>query len=74
MLKTFEPVRKLLVRFESAFGSTNCRDLIKCDLETEEGQIFFKKNYLREQCTLFTQQAAGLTLSLIEEYLGETNP
>lgn len=73
VLKTYETVRKLLARFASEFGSTNCRDLTKCDLGTEEGQAYFKENNLKEQCAMLTQQSTRITVSLIEEHLGGTN-
>ncbi len=69
VLKTYETVRKLLATFESEFGSTNCRDLTKCDLGTDEGQAYFKENNLKEQCALYAQQATRITASLIEEHL-----
>lgn len=73
VMRTYDPVRKLLERFETACGSTNCRDLTKCDLGTDEGQKYFKENNLIEQCTGYVEEATRIALSLIEELPVQTN-
>ena len=60
-------VRKLIDMFESKFGSTNCKQLIGCDLGTEEGQNTFKSNNLIEHCRKFTEEATRMAMSIIEE-------
>ncbi len=60
-------VSKLLSTFEKRFGSTNCRQLIGCDLSTEEGQIAFETNNLVWRCKEYTEEAARMALSLVEE-------
>jgi C_GCAxxG_C_C family probable redox protein len=60
-------VRKLIQRFTEKFGSTNCRDLIHCDLGTDEGQAFFKENHLREACRDYTREATRITMQLLAE-------
>lgn len=67
VVESYSAVRKMLGMFESRFGSTNCRDLIGCDLGTEEGQDFFKSNNLREQCKQYTEEATGMASSVIEQ-------
>jgi C_GCAxxG_C_C family probable redox protein len=59
-------VRRLLEGFENRFGSTNCRQLIGCDLSTQEGQAFFKANNMRERCMGFTEEATRMALTLLE--------
>ncbi len=60
--------QKLLCRFEGQFGSTNCRQLIGCDLATEEGQRYFMENGLMEQCLQYAEAATRMAVSLIEEF------
>ena len=67
-LKTnFAVVQKLKNKFESKFGSTNCKELIGCDLGTEEGQNTFKENNLVEQCKDYTEEATKMAMSIIED-------
>jgi len=45
--ETYRRVRELMARFESRHGACLCRTLLKgCDLNTPEGQRFFKENDL----------------------------
>jgi C_GCAxxG_C_C family probable redox protein len=60
-------VRKLIDLFESKFGSTNCKQLIGCDLGTEEGRHTFMSNNLIEQCRNYTEEATRMAMSIIEE-------
>ncbi len=60
-------VRKLIDLFESKFGSTNCKQLIGCDLGTEEGRYTFMSNNLIEQCRNYTVEATRMAMSIIEE-------
>ncbi len=60
-------VRKLIQRFTEKFDSTNCRDLIHCDLGTDEGQAFFKENHLRKACIDYTREATRIVMQLLED-------
>jgi C_GCAxxG_C_C family probable redox protein len=60
-------VRKLIDLFESKFGSTNCKQLIGCDLGTEEGRNTFRSNNLIENCRNYTEEATRMAMSIIEE-------
>lgn len=59
-------VRKLLEGFKDRFGSTNCRELVGCDLSTQEGQAYFKENDMRERCASFTEESTKMVLTLLE--------
>ncbi len=59
--------RRLIDIFERRFGSTNCRQLIGCDLSTEEGQETFRSNNLIEECKRFTEEATRMAISLMAE-------
>ena len=60
-------VRKLIDMFESKFESTNCKQLIGCDLGTEEGRNTFMSNNLIEHCRNYTEEATRMAMSIIEE-------
>jgi C_GCAxxG_C_C family probable redox protein len=59
--------QKLISRFESRYGSINCRQLIGCDLATEAGQRYFMENHLIERCLQCAADATSMAISLIAE-------
>lgn len=67
MEQCYVPVRKMIGRFEQRFGSTNCRELTGLDLGTEEGRKKFFSDGWFDRCATFTEEAAGMALSIIEE-------
>ena len=65
-INTYIPVQEFIDRFEEAFGSTNCRILTGCDLNTPEGQNHFKTNNLLVKCLKYTEEATRIAISIIE--------
>lgn len=65
--RTYESTGKLIRRFEEEFGSTNCKELLDCDLGTPEGQSAFRENNLRDLCTKITGRVAEIAAGLLEE-------
>jgi C_GCAxxG_C_C family probable redox protein len=61
-------IQKLISRFESQYGSINCRQLIGCDLSTEAGQLYFMENHLMESCLQYAEGATSMAVSLIAEF------
>lgn len=59
-------VHNLVKHFVSQFGSMNCKELIHCDLGTDEGHRYFEENNLIEQCKDYTAGAARIVIRLIE--------
>ena len=59
--------QKLISRFERQYGSVNCRQLIGCDLATDEGQRYFLENHLMERCFQYAEDATRIAISLIAE-------
>jgi C_GCAxxG_C_C family probable redox protein len=59
--------QKLISRFESQYGSVNCRQLIGCDLATEEGQRYFMEKHLMERCLQYAEEATRMAVSLMAE-------
>ncbi|MEW6366706.1 MAG: C-GCAxxG-C-C family protein [Acidobacteriota bacterium] len=62
----YAKVQLLLARFRERFGTTNCRELIGCDLNTSEGQRFFMEHDCETKCREITQEAARIAASLID--------
>ncbi len=60
-------VRELTKQFAERFGSTNCRALVGCDLDTPEGQRAFRANRLIERCYDYAEGATRMAMSLLEE-------
>lgn len=60
----YAAVRRLVSEFTAAFGSTNCRELLGCDLGTPEGQKTFRESGLRDRCREYTAVAARTAAAL----------
>lgn len=60
-------VRELMKQFAERFGSTNCRMLLGCDLDTPEGQQTFRADQLIERCYDYAEGATWIAMSLLEE-------
>ena len=46
----YTKVRSFVKDFTEIKGTITCRELLGCDLSTEEGQAFFKEHNLRSNC------------------------
>lgn len=66
VMNAYVPVQQLIDRFEGAFGSTNCRVLTGCDLNTPEGQDYFKTNNIRAKCQKYSEEATKIAMSIIK--------
>ena len=66
--KVFKATQKLVVKFETEFGSKNCHELLGCNLGTPEGQEKFKKEDLNSQCHAYTVKAAEMAAEIIDEF------
>ena len=63
----YEKVRQLITDFSARKGTVRCRDLLGCDLSTEEGQKVFKEGNLRDKCKDYIR----LCCELLDKYLAE---
>jgi C_GCAxxG_C_C family probable redox protein len=61
-------IQKLISRFETQYGSINCRQLLGCDLAIEAGQRYFMENHLMESCLQYAEGATSMALALIAEF------
>jgi C_GCAxxG_C_C family probable redox protein len=46
---TYAKVQEFSNKFIAKFETTQCKDLIKCDIRTEEGRKYFKENNINEK-------------------------
>ena len=65
--QTYAPVQKFIQAFEEKFGSTNCFQLIDCDLSKEEDRKKFLDENLVVTCKNFTAEATRIALAIINE-------
>jgi C_GCAxxG_C_C family probable redox protein len=64
----YKAIQFLINRFKTEFGSTNCQELLGCDLGTNEGQEAFDRNDLHLKCREYT----GMATELVHEILSDT--
>lgn len=64
--RTYEMIQKFNMRFIELNGSTLCRELLKCDLKTEEGQEFAQINNLIE---IVCEKCINDSITIIEELI-----
>ena len=65
--ESYAKVRRLVNDFRAREGTAMCRDLLGCDLSTDEGQKVFKENNLRDRCRNYIR----LCCELLDQYLTE---
>ena len=65
----YPKVQRFLNEFSKTYGTTKCRELLGCDLLSEEGQKFFKENNLRENCRTYIR----FCCELLDKYLAEAS-
>ncbi len=63
---TYKLVRELSEQFCAKHGSISCKELLGCNLQTPEGQQFFKEhNYSVVKCARYVHDAAELAEHLL---------
>ena len=63
----YETVHRFIDDFTREKGAVKCRDLINCDLTSEEGQKYFKEHNVKESCRGYVR----LCCELLDKYLKE---
>jgi C_GCAxxG_C_C family probable redox protein len=66
MDRIYAAVLELRQAFAQTCGSTNCHELIGCDLGTADGQRHFAEQGLRERCGGFVQTATRIVLAIAD--------
>lgn len=61
-------VQEFRERFEAAFGSVGCLDLIGCDFGSAEGQRRYRSGNVRERCLDFVVFAVQAALFILREH------
>lgn len=62
----YEAVQELVSRFTELYGTSNCADLLGCDLNSDSGQSKFADQKLHLRCREFTGMAADIAIKVIE--------
>jgi C_GCAxxG_C_C family probable redox protein len=62
---TYSQVQSLITTFRDRHGSTNCPELIECDLSTDEGQLVFEEEHRIERCRRYVEGATRIAESLL---------
>ncbi|OHD14064.1 MAG: hypothetical protein A2086_12065 [Spirochaetes bacterium GWD1_27_9] len=64
--KTYSLVQEFDAKFKQKYNTTSCKNLLNCDLMTEEGHNFFKNNNLREKtCENCIKDAVSIVEKMI---------
>jgi C_GCAxxG_C_C family probable redox protein len=63
---TYSMIQKFNEKFRSIHGVIDCNSLIKCDLKTEQGQLYAKKNNLFET---LCEKCISDSIRIIEELI-----
>ena len=59
--KTYEVIREFSNRFQKIHGSTNCKELLGCDINTLEGKEYYDRNeYFEKKCFQYVKNAAEI--------------
>ena len=64
--ESYDAVGEFLKAFQQKFQSTNCQQLLKVDLGTDEGQNSFNSNNLIGQCLGYAEEATRMAMTIIE--------
>lgn len=65
--KLYKDINVLIERFETKFGTSNCKQLLDCDLATEKGQSIFNKLNLGSKCSEFVGTSAQIVNEIIKQ-------
>ena len=63
----YDKVQRFLKEFTELKGTIKCRELLGCNLSSEEGKAFFKEHNLRSNC----KEYIGICCELLDKYLAE---
>lgn len=69
--RNYTAVQELVNSYTELYGSTNCAELLGCDLGSHEGQSKFTDEKLHRRCREFTGMAADLAIKIIEKELAK---
>lgn len=64
--ETYRLTREFAGRFKEKHGTTNCQELLNCDLGTPEGRTYFRENNLVRNCTSYVRTSAEILERLLK--------
>jgi C_GCAxxG_C_C family probable redox protein len=68
--ESYKSVRELMEEFTAAFGTTNCGELIGCDLNTPEGSAKFREEKVMDnKCAGYVEKTVQILESVLINYL-----
>ena len=65
--RNYAAVQELVELFEKEHGSTQCTELLGCDLATPEGQRKYSEMQLGHRCHSFSQSSIDLVNTILEK-------
>lgn len=65
--KSYELCREFAKLFKEKNGSTNCQQLLQCDLGTPEGQTYFRQEQLVRRCQSYVRCSAEILEKMLAE-------
>lgn len=65
---SYQMIQKFTAQFEEELGTTKCKLLLNCDLNTDDGQIQFEEGNLGEQVC---QKCISTSVKLIESLINQ---
>ncbi len=58
---TYEKIKLFIDRFKKMYGSVNCYELLGCDLDSEEGQSYYKDyNMFENECCSYVKNTCKI--------------
>jgi C_GCAxxG_C_C family probable redox protein len=64
--KTYGLVKEFSSRFKQIHGSLKCKDIIKCDIDTPEGNRFYEDNNLHQKCVSCVEDSVTILNSILK--------
>ncbi|MFX1389563.1 MAG: C-GCAxxG-C-C family protein [Promethearchaeota archaeon] len=59
--KTYELVREFANRFVKLHGSIICKELLACDINTDEGKLYYEQNdFFEKKCFRYVKDSARI--------------
>ncbi len=64
--KTYQVVREFTNRFQEIHGSTICKELLGCDINTPEGKDYYDRNdFFEKKCFQYVKDSAKILEELL---------
>jgi len=65
--RTYQLINEFSNRFKQEFGSLMCKELLDCDLNTPEGNLYYEENnFFETKCFQYVRKAVEILEELLE--------